>query len=424
MRIFLVGGGGREHALAWKLAQSRGVTEIVAAPGNPGIATFARCLPLRATDVDRQVEAAREFAADLVVVGPDDPLALGIVDKLQAAGLTAFGPTQAAARIESSKAFAKQLMARAGIPTAAWRVVADLDSARREIAAMFAAGAARLVVKADGLALGKGVVIARSAEEAVRAAAGMLSGEWFGASGKRVVLEEFLDGTEVSVLALVDGRNALLLPPARDHKQAYDGDAGPNTGGMGTISPAPRCDEAMVERIRREVIEPAVAAMAESGAPFRGCLFAGLMLTAAGPRVLEFNARFGDPEAQSVLRRIDADLADLFMAAATGDLAGRKIPVGAGAAATVVMASAGYPGKYDTGRPIEGIDAAEGEPGVVVFHAGTARDGAGRLVTAGGRVLGVSAAGPDLAEAVAAAYRGVERIRFEGAHYRRDIGRR
>lgn len=424
MRIFLVGGGGREHALAWKLAQSPGVREIVAAPGNPGIATVARCLPIRATDIDRLVDAARELRPHLVVVGPEDPLGLGLVDRLQAAGLTVFGPTQAAAQVETSKWFAKELMARAGIPTAAWRAVTDADSARREIRAMFASGAKRVVVKADGLAAGKGVVIAGSAQEAEEAAEGMLSGRWFGAAGSRLVLEEFLEGRETSVLALVDGRRALLLPPAQDHKQVFDGDAGPNTGGMGTISPVPGCDDAMIDRIRREVIDPAVAAIAESGAPFRGCLFAGLMLTASGPRVVEFNARFGDPETQSVLRRLDADLADLFLAVATGDLGARRAPVRAEAAVTVVMASGGYPGKYETGKPIEGVAEAEAEEGVVVFHAGTATDAGGRLVTAGGRVLGVSGTGSDLSKAVNAAYSGVRRIRFEGTHYRGDIGRR
>ncbi len=420
--VLVVGGGGREHAICWKLAQSPGAGRIYCAPGNAGISALATCLPVPATDLEGQVKAAREVGADLVVVGPDDPLALGLVDRLTEAGFRAFGPTAAAAQIEASKSFAKDLMRRYGIPTAGYRVFTSLDETRAHLEGHFSTGDGPAVIKADGLALGKGVTIARSFEEAWEAAEGMLSGRLFGAAGQRVVIEEFITGPEVSILAFCDGKTALPMVPAQDHKPVGDGDTGPNTGGMGTVSPVGICPPEMQQRILETAIQPAVEAMASEGRPFSGVLFTGLMLTPQGPKVLEFNARFGDPETQSVLRRLNSDLLEIFEASIDGDLSRVRLEWSDQAAACVVMASGGYPGSYPKGLPIDGTGEAEELDGVVVFHAGTARDPAGRLVTAGGRVVGVTATGPDLRAALDQAYRGVERIRFEGAHYRRDIG--
>ena len=424
LRVLVVGGGGREHALAWKLAQSPRVAKLYAAPGNAGIAGLATCLAIGATDLDGLLRAAREIEADLTVVGPDDPLAQGLVDRLQAAGLAAFGPTAAAARIESSKAFAKALMRRAGIPTGRHEVFDEAERAARHISAHFAENPSEpVVLKADGLALGKGVVITLSESEALAAAREMLSGRAFGEAGRRVVVEEYLQGPEVSALAFTDGRHVLPMVGSRDHKRAFDGDQGPNTGGMGTITPVPGYGPELAEEVHRRVLEPAVAALAESGAPFVGVLYAGLILTRSGPKVLEFNARFGDPEAQVLVRRLDSDLVDVLEACVGGGLSPDAATWGREAAACVVMASGGYPGPYQKGVPITGVAEAESLEGVIVFHAGTARDDSGRLVTAGGRVLGVSATGADLGAALDQAYAAAERINFAGAHYRRDIGR-
>ena len=424
LRVLVVGGGGREHALVWKLAQSPRVGRLYAAPGNAGMADLATCLPVGATDLDGVVRAAREIEADLTVVGPDDPLALGLVDRLQAEGLAAFGPTAAAARIESSKAFAKELMRRAGIPTARYEVFDDIEPARRHISAYFAQNPGRpLVMKADGLALGKGVLITGDESEALHMAGEMLSGRAFGPAGRRIVVEEWLAGPEVSALAFTDGRSVLPMPGSRDHKRAYDGDEGPNTGGMGTISPVADYGAGLAEQVRREVLEPAVAALQAAGTPFVGVLYAGLILTPEGPRVLEFNARFGDPETQVLLRRLDTDLMDLLEACIERDLGDSRAEWSDDAAACVVMASGGYPGAYQKGLPISGLEEAASLEGVVVFHAGTSRDHAGQLVTAGGRVLGVSATGADLHSALDLAYRAVDQIAFPGAHCRRDLGR-
>lgn len=443
--VLVVGGGGREHAIVWKLAQSDGVGALYAAPGNAGIEEVARCLPVAATDVDGQVAAAREVGADLVVVCPENPLALGLVDRLNAEGIAAAGPTAAAARIESSKSFAKELMSRAGIPTARYHVATTLDEAMRVIDEHFGAGGTGagtgagtggsagpggqraagdvppLVLKADGLAGGKGVVICHSREEAAGVAAAMLSGEAFGGAGRKLVLEEFLTGPEVSVMVFSDGRRIVPMPPAQDYKRVFTGDQGPNTGGMGSITPVPQCPPDVHEEILRTCVQPAIDALAEAGTPFRGVLFAGLMLTPQGPKVLEFNARFGDPETQSVMRRFDGDLLEILTAVAAGDLSGVRPAWSVDAACCVVMAAKGYPGDFATGRPIRGLDDVP--DGVVVFHGGTARDEAGRLVTAAGRALSVTATGPDLEAARAAAYAAVERIHFEGCHYRTDIGR-
>ncbi|MGH7400837.1 MAG: phosphoribosylamine--glycine ligase [Candidatus Rokuibacteriota bacterium] len=415
--VLLVGGGGREHALAWKLAQSPRLGRMVAAPGNPGIAAHARCVATKDTAVDELVDLARQERPDLVVVGPEVPLAMGLADRLRGAGFAVFGPSAAAARLESSKAFAKDLMARHRIPTARFRAFQDAAAARRYAREI----GAPLVIKADGLAAGKGVMVCRSLDEADRALTLCLEERAFGDSGLTVVVEEFLEGEEASFFALTDGAAVLPLAAAQDHKSVFDGDRGPNTGGMGAYSPAPVMDSTMQERVMAEIARPVIAAMAKEGAPYTGVLFVGLMITREGPKVIEFNCRFGDPECQAILPRLDGDLLGLLHAAATG----RGLPAALSwtqqASVCVVMASAGYPGRYETGRAIVGVEAASGLPAVNVFQAGTARAG-DALVTAGGRVLGVQALGRDVTSAIRAAYAAVERIRFDGAHYRRDIG--
>ena len=415
--VLLVGGGGREHALAWKLAQSPGLGRMVAAPGNPGIAAHARCVPIKDTAIDQIVALAQQERPDLVVVGPETPLALGLADRLRAAGLAVFGGSAAAARLESSKAFAKDLMARHRIPTARFGTFRDAAAAGRYCREL----GAPLVVKADGLAAGKGVVVCQSLEEADRSVAQCLEARAFGDSGLTVVIEEFLVGEEASFFALSDGTGVLPLVAAQDHKTVYDGDRGPNTGGMGAYSPAPVMDAGMQERVMREIVRPTIAAMAEEGAPYTGVLFVGLMITREGPKVIEYNCRFGDPECQAILPRLEDDLLALLLATATGKGLPTALAFSPRCSVCVVMTSAGYPGAYETGRAITGVEAAAGLPGVNVFHAGTALAG-GALVTAGGRVLGVQALGADVAAAIRTAYAAVERIRFDGAHYRRDIG--
>jgi phosphoribosylamine--glycine ligase len=416
MTVLVVGGGGREHALAWKLRQSARVTRLLCAPGNAGTAEIAENHPVAATDLDGIVALAARERVDLVVVGPDDPLAAGLVDRLQAAGIRAFGPTAAAARFEASKGFAKDFMQRHGIPAARSETFDDFA----EACAHARGQKFPLVVKADGLALGKGVVIAEdfaTAEAALRAA--MVEGA-FGAAGRTVVIEEFLTGREVSVHALVDGQSWLLFPDARDHKRALDGDRGPNTGGMGTLSPSGRLDEALRARIAAEVLDRFVAGLRKDGIDFRGMLFPGLMLTAEGPKVLEFNARFGDPETQVLLPRLRGDLLELLEATIDRRLSEVRADWDSRAACCVVMASGGYPGEYRKGCAIDGLDEAAA-CGATVFHAGT-REDAGRVVTSGGRVLGVTALGATAMEAVAGAYDAVRRIRFDQAAYRGDIG--
>ena len=415
--VLLVGGGGREHALAWKLAQSPGLGRMVAAPGNPGIAAHARCVPIKDTAIDQIVALAQQERPDLVVVGPETPLALGLADRLRAVGLAVFGGSAAAARLESSKAFAKDLMARHRIPTARFGTFRDAAAARRYCREL----GAPLVVKADGLAAGKGVVVCQSLEEADRAVAQCLEARAFGDSGLTVVIEEFLVGEEASFFALSDGTGVLPLVAAQDHKTVHDGDRGPNTGGMGAYSPAPVMDAGMQERVMREIVRPTIAAMMWEGAPYTGVLFVGLMITREGPKVIEFNCRFGDPECQAILPRLEDDLLALLLATATGKGLPTALAFSPQSSVCVVMTSAGYPGAYETGRAITGVEAAAGLPGVNVFHAGTALAG-GALVTAGGRVLGVQAVGADVSTAIRTAYAAVERIRFDGAHYRRDIG--
>ena len=420
MRVLLVGGGGREHALAWKIAQSPRLTRLIAAPGNPGIARHAECVAIKDTAIDELVALATRERVDLVVIGPEMPLSLGLTDRLVEVGIAAFGPTQAAARIESSKAFAKDLMARYGIPTARFRTFDDATAARRFCREL----GAPLVVKTDGLAAGKGAIVCRTLDEADAAVQLCLEDGSFGMAGRTVVIEEFMDGEEASFFVLADGVSALPLETAQDHKTIFDGDRGPNTGGMGAYSPAPIVGREMGRRVMEEIVTPTMAAMAKEGAPYAGVLYVGLMIDGRGPRVVEFNCRFGDPECQAILPRLDEDILPLFEAVAHGRPLPASLRWRAEASVCVAMAAHGYPGTTRSGDEITGLDADGGLPGGVnVFHAGTARRD-GRLVTSGGRVLGVQALGADIRSAVAAAYAGVERIRFEGMQFRRDIGGR
>ena len=415
MKILVLGSGGREHALVWKLRQSPRVTAVFCAPGNAGIAQLATCVPIKIADHDALVQFARDERIDLTVVGPDDALAAGIVDRFQAAGLRIFGPTQHAAQLESSKVFAKEFMQRHGIPTARSGSFSDSSEAQAFAQRM----TYPLVVKADGLALGKGVIIARNAMEAALAIHDIMDARKFGDAGRRVVIEEFLDGQECSIHALVDGRSYLLFPSAQDHKRALDGDLGLNTGGMGTFSPASRILPPELEaRVRTEVLDRFLAGLKADGIDYRGMLFPGLMITAGGLKVLEFNCRFGDPETQVLLTLLESDLVDLLDATIDGRLGEISARWKPDTAVCVIMASGGYPGGYASGLPIAGLDRA-GES-ATVFHAGTRLDG-GQVVTAGGRVLGVTALGPDLATARERAYGAVGAIHFEGAQFRRDI---
>ncbi len=420
--ILLVGGGGREHAIAWKLAQSPRCGRIRCAPGNAGIAAIAECVPIPAKDVAAMVAFARETTPDLVFVAPDDPLALGMVDAMEAAGFRAFGPRAAAAEVEASKVFSKGLMRRHGIPTAAYETFDDLDAAL----AYLAAHPAPIVVKADGLALGKGVVVAKTDAEAADAVRSMMADKAFGAAGARVVIEEFLEGPELTVLAFTDGATVVPMASSRDHKRAFDGDRGPNTGGMGAVSPGADLSPALERAMRETILQPTVDALRAEGRLFQGVLYFGLMLTRDGPKVIEYNARFGDPEAQAVLPRLETDLLDIVEAVIDRRLAEVLIRWSPRPTCCVVLASGGYPGKYGTGLPIEGLDAAAALPDTLVFHAGTRFRGdpaERRYETAGGRVLGVCATAGDLESAIDRAYDGASRIAFPGMHYRKDIGR-
>jgi phosphoribosylamine--glycine ligase len=398
VRVLIVGSGGREHALAWKLVQSAGLTDLHAAPGNPGIAALGACHPVRADDAEGLLALATSLRIDLVVIGPEAPLVLGVADELRRAGIAVFGPGRAAARLEGSKAFAKEVMLAAGVPVAESLPVARVPC----------------VVKADGLAAGKGVFVCTDAGELEGA---LLAAQRFGGP---LLIEELLAGTETSLFALCDGERAVALPAARDYKRAFDGDEGPNTGGMGAFSPVPGLDAAWAEEVLDLVHRPVLAEMARRGTPFSGLLYAGLMLTDTGPKVLEFNARFGDPETQSILPRLDGDLLEALAGAAAGSLRPQALAESGRAAVTVVVTAGGYPESADQGSPIAGIEAAEAA-GALVFHAGTAlRDG--ELVTNGGRILDVVGVGDDLASARAVAYEGATRISFAGARYRSDIG--
>ncbi|MFO0682176.1 MAG: phosphoribosylamine--glycine ligase [Sandaracinus sp.] len=416
MKILVVGGGAREHALVRKLKESPRVTEIVCAPGNAGIARDARTVEVGAEDLPKLCALAREEAVDLVVVGPDAPVAMGLVDALAAIGIAAFGPVKAAARLEASKAFAKEVMAEAGIPTAAAKAFTDAAEAE----AYVRSAGRPLVVKADGLCAGKGVVVASDEAEAIAAIRSMLVDRVFGEAGATILLEDTLRGPEVSFHAICDGERFVSLAAAQDHKRLLEGDRGPNTGGMGAYSPTPMVDAAMQARIEREVIAPLLTTMQRRGAPFRGVIFVGLMIVDGAPQVLEFNCRFGDPETEVLLTRMEDDLLPYLEGAAKGRLPAATPRFGP-AAMTVVLASAGYPAAPRKGDAITGLDAAAAREGVTVFHAGTrAKDGA--LVTNGGRVLAVTARGSDLDDAAARAYAACDAITFEGKQLRRDIG--
>ena len=419
MRVLLVGGGGREHALAWKLAQSPRLSRLYAAPGNPGIARVAECVAVRAEAVGELAALAERERVDLVVVGPEVPLALGLADLLTGRGIPVVGPTRNAAELESSKIFAKSLFARHRIPTARFATFEEAKPARafaRDLGG-------RVVVKADGLAAGKGAIVCADLAEADRALGDLLDRRTLGEAGARVVVEERLEGEEVSVFVLTDGERVCPLAVAQDHKTVLDGDRGPNTGGMGAYSPTPALDDHLMAEIRERIIEPTVRAMAVEGRPFQGVLYAGVMLTAAGPQVMEYNVRFGDPECQVLMPRLADDLLPLLEAVGGGAGLPASVAWRSDASVCVVLASGGYPGPYETGKTISGIETAEARHGVTVFHAGTTtRNGA--IVTAGGRVLGVTATSPGLAEAVGRAYEAVAEIRFAGMHYRRDVGAR
>lgn len=419
MKVLVIGSGGREHALAWKLAQSPRVDEVIVAPGNAGTATEAKCrnAAVKVTDLDGLLALARDEGVALTVVGPEVPLVAGVVDRFREAGLRIFGPTAAAAQLEGSKAFAKDFLARHGIPTAFYEVHTDVDAAL----AFVRAKGAPIVIKADGLAAGKGVIVAMTLAEAEAAVRDMLAGNAFGEAGAQVVIEEFLDGEEASFISMVDGVHALPMATSQDHKRVGDGDTGPNTGGMGAYSPAPVVTPAVHARVMREVVEPTVAGMAADGLPFTGFLYAGLMIDATGaPKVIEFNVRFGDPETQPVLLRLQSDLLDLVEAALDGRLDAVQAQWDPRPSLGVVMASKPYPEAPVTGEVIEGLDAVPTD--VKVFHAGTARDAQGHVVSAGGRVLCVTALGDDVADAQRRALAGVDAIHWPHAFHRHDIG--
>lgn len=419
MRVLLLGSGGRESALAAALDRSRSVSEVVAAPGNPGIARFATCISVDPEDPVKVMGLARELKPDLVVIGPEGPLVAGVGDALRGEGLGVFGPDHAAARIEGSKSYAKELMERAGVPTASGRAFTAVADA---VAYMDTLGPP-YVVKADGLAAGKGVVVTDERDEAVGAIEDRIERGIFGRAGRTVVVEEFLDGPEASLIAVSDGSTAVGLEPAQDYKRVGDDDSGPNTGGMGSYSPVPACPPPLADRIVEDIIEPTVAATGARGAPFVGAIYAGLALTSNGPRVIEFNVRFGDPETQAILPRLESDLGDVCMACARGELTGTKLDFKSDACVSVVLASRGYPGGYERGTRIDGIEEAAAVDGVHLYHAGTSRRD-GDLVTAGGRVLAVSALGPTFRAARERAYEAVEKVRFDGKYVRSDIAQR
>lgn len=418
MVILVIGGGGREHALAWKLAQSPQADRVYCIPGNPGIAQVAECVELDIMDNAALARFAIVHGVDLTVVGPEAALANGVVDYFMERGLRIFGPSRAAAKIESSKAFAKELMEKYRIPTARYAVFTVAEEARDYIRRH----GAPIVIKADGLAAGKGVVVATTQAEALAAVDMIMCDQTFGAAGSRVVIEEFLTGEEASVLAFSDGTTVVPMAAAQDHKRVFDGDEGPNTGGMGAYAPAPAVTEAIRERVLSEILQPVVEAMAQEGCCYVGCLYAGLMLTAEGPKVIEFNARFGDPETQVVLPLLASDLITVLEACLDGKLAEAAVAWREEAAVCVVLAAQGYPGRYSQGDVIEGLACAE-QQGVCVFHAGT-ESGSGGVVTHGGRVIGVTALADDIAAAVAKVYQAVGLIQFAGMHYRKDIAYR
>jgi phosphoribosylamine--glycine ligase len=419
MKVLILGSGGREHALAWAVARSPRVSQVVCAPGNGGIAQVARCIPVNLKDLAAMVRLVEAEQPGLTIVGPELPLSLGIVDALQERGVRVFGPTRAAAMLESSKGFAKRFLQRHNIPTAKYAVCATAAELEKAVEVFHPP----IVVKADGLAAGKGVIICASRETALEAAHGLFDGTLLGEPERQVVIEEFLEGDEISFLCLSDGRHVAPLLPAQDHKRIGEGDTGPNTGGMGVYTTDELLDPAMREWVIRHIAEPSVRGMAEEDTPFVGVLYIGLMMTARGPEVLEFNVRFGDPETQAILPRLESDLVDALEGCIDGRLGETELRWAPGASACVVASSAGYPGSYKTGLPISGLGAAARVAGAQVFHAGSAQVGQ-QLLTAGGRVLGVTAAAGSLEEALGRAYQGMAEIDFDGMYYRKDIGHR
>jgi phosphoribosylamine--glycine ligase len=418
MKVLVVGSGGREHALAWAIAKSPKCKKLFCAPGNGGIASVAECVAIAADDLDGIVAFAQDNKIDFVVVGPEGPLVLGLADRLREAGITAFGPSAAAAMIEGSKGMMKDLCAKYDIPTAEYARFDECDAAKEYIRAH----GAPIVVKADGLAAGKGVILCRNENEAYAAIDHMMIEGAFGESGAEVVIEEFMEGEEASFFALVDGERALPLVGAQDHKAAHDGDEGPNTGGMGAYTPAPVLDDKLIKDVMARIVEPTIHGMAAEGTPFQGVLYAGLMITKAGPKLIEYNCRFGDPECQPMMMRLKSDALELLLAAAEGRLDKVKLEWHADAALSVVMAAKGYPGNYDKGSEIKGLDAAGEVDGVVVFHAGTKREADGRITARGGRVLNVTALAKTVKDAQKKAYEAVDRIDWPEGFCRRDIG--
>ncbi|NPA25805.1 MAG: phosphoribosylamine--glycine ligase [Deltaproteobacteria bacterium] len=420
MKILVVGGGGREHALVWKLSQSNKINQIFCAPGNAGIASLATCVPIDADDIYRLLEFARNEGIDLTIVGPEDPLVAGIVDAFQAADLKIFGPNQAAAQIEGSKTFCKNLLKKHGIPTGDYASFDNLDDA---IEYVYKKGAP-IVIKADGLAAGKGVVVAQSVEEAENAINKIMRRRAFGEAGKEIIIEEFLEGEEASFLVFTDGDIVVPMVTSQDHKPVFDDDQGPNTGGMGAYSPAPVISEGLFRRIMNDIMIPTVKALAAEGCKYRGILYAGLMIKDGIPKVLEFNARFGDPETQPILMRLKSDLLPILEACISGHLAKTIVEWDERPAVCVAMASGGYPGEYEKGKVISGLNLAARLKDVMVFHAGTAKNEEDKIITNGGRVLGVTAVGDDIPKAIEKAYHAVAKISWEGAHYRTDIGKK
>jgi phosphoribosylamine--glycine ligase len=421
VRLLIAGGGGREHALAWRLSRDPAVTAVLCAPGNPGIAAVAEVVPVASLDPSGLLALAEREAIDLTIIGPELPLDRGVVDLFRAAGRRVLGPPRAAAQLECSKVFAKGFMARHGIPTARYRVCTSAAEARAAVAS--GEFGFPVVLKADGLAAGKGVVVATDAAEAEAAIRAAMEEQQFGAAGSRLVIEECLVGPEVSFFALCDGTRAIPITSAQDHKRIFDNDEGPNTGGMGAFAPSPLMDASTQAGVMRDIIDPVLRGMRAEGTEYRGFLYAGLMMTCAGPKVIEYNVRFGDPEAQAVMPLVDGELLPLLAAAADGDLGDRRVTLKSGVSVGVVLASAGYPGPVTSGVPIAGLVQASQIPGVTIFHSGTAMADQ-RIVTAGGRVLTLVGTGATYQDAIDLAYQGVEKISFDGMQYRRDIGRK
>jgi phosphoribosylamine---glycine ligase len=419
MQVLVIGGGGREHALVWKIKQSPKVEKIFCAPGNAGTTEIAENISIAADDINGLLEFALQKKIGLTVVGPEQPLVMGIVDRFEKKGLRIFGPNARAAELEGSKSFSKDIMQKYGLPTAEYKTFTSADSAAKYIENKNCP----LVVKADGLAAGKGVLLCQTADEALSAVDSIMGKRSFGEAGDQIVVEEFLKGEEVSVLAFSDGQTVLMMDSAQDHKAAYDGDKGPNTGGMGAYSPAPIFTETMRQKVRDKIMLPMIRAMQQEGRPYKGILYAGLMLTKTGPQILEFNARFGDPETQPLLVRMDSDIIPIFEACIDGTLDKCPLQWKNESSVCVVMAAKGYPESYEKGKPISGLKDANALPGVVVFHAGTKEQDA-EVLTQGGRVLGVTAIGEDTATAISRAYEAVEKIEWDGIHYRKDIGHR